>query len=342
MKKLWIPALLLLLAAAAYLLFQREQATPSHPERRLAQVYVAAEGRVETMPGFDIDVGTGELNGKVARILVQEGQRVEQGQLVALLENQDLAAEVVSAERNLSFAERRLAEIRSGSRPEEILQAAAALEGATAATEEAQKLWARFRELHGRGMVSDAALDDKERAYRVAEARAKEAQQQKKLLEEGPKTETVAVYREQVALARANLDHSRKRLEKTQIRAPISGTVIKRYLDEGEGITPEIPILAIADLEKIWINAEVDETDIGRIQVGDPVGVTSDAYRDSIFKGRIRQVSNYAGSRKVKPNDPAVNLGLKVVEVKIELQDQTPLRLGMTVNVRVTPQAKGQ
>ncbi len=71
--------------------------------------------------------------------------------------------------------------------------------------------------------------------------------------------------------------------QKTRVRTPIAGTVIRRYLDDGEGITPEIPIVAIADTGRIWINAEVDETDAGRVHVGDRASVTSDAYPGKVF-----------------------------------------------------------
>jgi HlyD family secretion protein len=105
----------------------------------------------------------------------------------------------------------------------------------------------------------------------------------------------------------------------------------------GEGVTPEIPILAIADMSRIWINAEVDETDVGRIATGDPAEVSSDAYPGKIFKGQVRQIADYAGERRAKPNDPTVNLGLKVVQVKIGLDQPTPLKLGMTVDVKIAP-----
>jgi multidrug resistance efflux pump len=72
--------------------------------------------------------------------------------------------------------------------------------------------------------------------------------------------------------------------------------------------------------------------------LGDPVSVSSDAYPGTMFKGRIRQIADYAGERRVKPNDPTVNLGLKVVQVKIGLEQPAPLRLGMTVNVKISPQ----
>jgi HlyD family secretion protein len=339
MKKLFVPLLLVALAVGAVLTYQYEKRPSKAPAISVAVPrYVAAEGKVETMPGYDINLGTGELNGKVARILVQEGDTVTQGQLVAVLENSDLRAQVETAQRQLVVSQSQLKEVLSGARREEIQQAAAALEGATAAQHEAERQYQRYKDLQARGMVSPAALDERDRAMKEAQAKAEEAIQQKQLLEAGPKPETIKVSRNQVALAKADLEHSRQLLDKTQLRSPIAGTVIKRYLDEGEGVTPEIPILAIADMNHIWVNAEVDETDVGRIAVGDSVTISSEAYPGKIFKGQIRQIADYAGERRVKPNDPAVNLGLKVVQVKIVLDQPSPFRLGMTVNVKISPQ----
>ncbi|MFN7086665.1 MAG: HlyD family secretion protein [Burkholderiales bacterium] len=337
MKRTAIAALAVVAAAAGAYVFLRQDRPPPAPPPAAVHAQVAAEGRVTAMPGFDVHVGTGELNGKIERILVREGDRVEQGEVIAILQNEDLKARVRQAERELAVAQARLREVRAGARQEEILAAAAALEGATAAMEEAQRLLERYRGLREQGMVSQAAFDEKERIFRAARAAVKEAEQRKKLLESGPRPETVRLYEDQVSLARAQLEYSHKLLEKTFIRAPIAGTVIERFLDEGEGITPEIPIVALVDLGRTWINAEVDETDSGRIGVGDVAEVTSDAFRGRIFKGRVVQIAQYAGVRKIVPGNPAVNLGLKVVQVKIVLDEAAPLRLGMTVYVKIAP-----
>lgn len=330
--------------AAAAILALILVATLTHRSRPLPEestplrlAYVAAEGKVEAMQGYDVDVGTGELNGRIARIFVKEGDRVHKDQVVASLVNDDLQALVTQAEHELTVARARLTEVESGAREEEIREAGARLQGATARMDEARAQLLRDRELRRQRMISQATLDASEAAFKAARAAVDEAAQRKKLLEEGPKPETVQLYRDQVRLAEAALDYAHKRLDKTLIRSPIEGTVIERYRDEGEGVTPELPILAIADLSRVWVNAEVDETDIGRVRVGDAAQVSSDAYPGQTFRGSVREIADYAGARMIRPSNPAVNLGLKVVQVKIGLEATTPLRLGMTVNVRITP-----
>jgi len=337
MKRIWLGVSVVTLATlVAYQSVNHDNTPPTTPEL-LRPAFVAAEGKVETLPGYDVDLGTGELAGRIAKILVKEGDPVTQGQIVAELENEDLAALVQQSAQELRVAESRLAELKSGSRKEEIAAAAAAVAGAAARRDEARDQLARNRELLAQRLIPQSALDAAEAVYKTAQAAVEEAEENKKLLEAGPKPETVQLYRDQVQLAQTALDYNRQRLDKTLIRSPITGTVIERYLDEGEGVTPEIPILAIADLKKVWVNAEVDETDTGRIRVGDAAQVLSDAYPGIAYTGVIREIAHYAGARRIRPSNPAVNLGLKVVQVKIELQQPTPLRLGMTVNVRIVP-----
>ncbi len=337
MKRLWYGLAAVALALLAYALIRQGISPAAENSAPLDLAYVAAEGKVEAMPGFDVDVGTSELNGRIARILVKEGEPVRKGQTVAVLENEDLQAQVTQGEKELTVARARLVELESGARKEEILQADARLKGATARLDEARNQYQRNLDLRRKQLISQASVDAAEAAFKAAQAEVDEAAQHKKLLQNGPKGETVQLYRDQVKLAEASLDYNRKRLDKTIIRSPIDGTVIERYLDEGEGVTPEIPILAIADLNRLWVNVEVDETDIGRVHLGDTAQVSSNGYPGQLFAGTVRQIADYAGARKIRPSNPTVNLGLKVVQVKIALDARTPLRLGMTVDVKIVP-----
>ncbi len=341
MRKVWIGIAAAVLGLIVFESLSHRSSPAPDDSAPLRLAYVAAEGTVEAMPGYDVDVGTGELNGRIARIFVKERDQVRRDQVVASLANEDLQALVTQAEQELTVARARLTELESGARKEEILEARARLQGATARMEEARDELRRNRELHQRRMVSQATLDAAEATFKAAQAAVDEAAQGKRLLEEGPKPETVRLYRDQVQLAEATLDYARARLDKTLIRSPIEGTVIERYLNEGEGVTPEIPILAIADLGKVWVNAEVDETDIGRVREGETAQVTCNAYPGQTFLGTVREIANYAGVRKVRPRNPAVNLGLKVVQVKIAFEAKTPLRLGMTVDVKIRPDGSG-
>lgn len=298
--------------------------------------YVAAEGKVEALPGLDVEVGS-ELIARIERITAREGERVEKGSVIVILDNSDIAAKLKETEGDLGVARARLKEVKSGSRKEEIAKAEASLEAASADLDLAESELERYRTLYSEKAVSKAQLDSKEREARVARARLREAQEELILLKKGPKEETVKLHEETVVKAASSVEYYRRLLEKTSIKAPISGTVLHRHLEEGETVIPETPILSIADTERVWVNAEVDETDVGRINVGDPAEVSSDAYPGKVFRGEIKEISGYVGIRTVKPNNPAKNLDMKVVQVKIGLKDKAPFIIGMTVDVRIIP-----
>jgi ABC exporter DevB family membrane fusion protein len=327
---------LIVLVATAYLASSKGDGEAPAPMVLPQGRYVAAEGKVETLPGFKVEVGS-DLITRIEQFLVKEGDLVEKGRVIVTLESRDVRAKLREAQGELAVARARLREIRSRARDEEIQKAAAAIDRTLADVELARTDLDRYRNLYGKGMVSRSSVDERERAYRIATARVREAEEEKRLLEKGAKRETVKLQEETVVKTEATVEYYSKLLARTVITAPISGKVIRKYLEEGEVVIPETPLAAIADVERIRVSAEVDETDVGRIQVGDSAEVTSYAYPGRVFQGTVEEIADVVGVRQVRPNNPAVNLGLKVVQVRIGLLEKTPLKLGMTVDVKVTP-----
>jgi len=190
-------------------------------------------------------------------------------------------------------------------------QSEAVLQRAQSEQQHAAMEFNRAVQLHKDKFLSQAALDNAESNNKIASAKVSEA--------------------------KADVRYVRSLLDKTRVESPISGTLIERYLDAGEVAMPEKPLAAIADTSRLRVNAEVDETDAGRLHLGDPVEISAYAYPGKVYKGRVEEIAHYVGKREIKPNNPAVNLGLKIIQVKIALIEETPLKLGMTVDVRIMP-----
>ncbi|TAL23103.1 MAG: HlyD family secretion protein [Nitrospirae bacterium] len=342
MKKAIIAiAIIFLVAVTGHIAFSKKR--EHEPKKEDVQTvssarYVAAEGKMEVMPGFEVEVGS-ELDGKIAEFFVKEGYSVKKGALIARLENKDIQAKLNEAKAELSVSKSKLKEVASGAREEEIKKAKAALEAAIADKEMAEKEFKRYEELFKEGFVPKSALDEKERILKVAAAGVKEADEEKKLLEKGPKQETLKLNEDTVKRAEATVEYFEKLLEKTAITAPISGKIIRRYLHKGEMISKEMntSLVAIADLDNTWINAEVDETDAAKINIGYPVEVKSDAYPGSVFEGEVAEISDYIGARKIRPNNLAKNTDMKIIQVKIKLKGENSFKPGMTVDVRIMP-----
>jgi len=340
MKKIFVITGVALLAIILYIVFSKSGENESRNAVQQPEVrkYVAAEGKVEVMPGFEVEVGS-EMDGKIAEFFVKEGDEVKKGALIARLENSDIKAKVKEAEAELSVAGSRLKEVASGAREEEIKKAGAELEAVLADRENAKNELERYEQLFKESLVAKSALDEKERSLKVAEAKVKAAKEEKTLLEKGPRQETLMLNEDAVKRSEATLEYYKTIFEKTLITSPISGKIIRKYLYAGEMISREMntSLVAVADIEKTWINAEVDETDTARITLGDDVEVKSDAYPGTVFKGEVAEISDYIGVRKVRPNNPAKNIDMKVLQVKIKLTENTALKPGLTVDVRIMP-----
>lgn len=325
-------ALAIVLAVALHFWNAPPEVAQAAPQGPLA---VAAEGKVEAVSGRDADVGSGQLFARIKEIPVREGEKVQAGQVVVRLIADDYQARLKSAEAERDVARARYRETAVGSRGEERRIAQANLDAARAALDEAARQLERQRGLKREGMISDAALDQSERAQRLAEAHLRAMKEQKALVDQGARAETRSLLEQQVKSAEQAVALARQQLELMTLRSPIDGVVIRRYMDPGEGVTADLPILRIADMSQLRISAEVDETDVGRIRVGDPVEVRCLAFPGEVFMGKVERLSDMVGGRRQSPNDPSANLAMKVLEARIVLDKETPLRLGMSVDVRI-------
>ncbi|MBI5043589.1 MAG: efflux RND transporter periplasmic adaptor subunit, partial [Nitrospirae bacterium] len=138
--------------------------------------------------------------------------------------------------------------------------------------------------------------------------------------------------------AKASLEYLKAMLANTIIRAPFSGAIIKKYKEEGEVIssigTPET-ILLLADISKIKAKVEVDESDIGKLKLGQTAYVTTDTYPGERFYGKIAKIGMMVGKKLIKSNDPKEIMDKKVLETEIELNPTEKLTLGMTVDAKI-------
>src|SRR5262245_44468456 len=292
MNKIFGIAGLAALVAAGYILIPRPAAQQPVPTK-LDPPFVAAEGKVETLPGREVNVGA-ELTGRIEKVFVNEGDIVRKGQVIARLESKDIRAKLDEAEAERIVAKAKLDEVAAGSRAEQIEEAAAAHRAASSELELARSNFERYRKLNSEGVIPTASLEEKRRVFEVARNKVQEAAERKALLEKGPTRETIVFHETTVQRTEASKQYLQRLLEKAVVTAPISGKVIHKNLHDGEVVYTEspLPLVVIADIEKMRINAEVDETDTGRIHIGDPVEIRSDAYPGVILTGEIQEIAD--------------------------------------------------
>jgi HlyD family secretion protein len=294
---------------------------------------VVAPGLVE--PASEAREVAAEVRGRLTRVLVEEGDAVQAGQLIAEVENADLHAQVGAAQAAIELRDGELTRLINGARPQERREVQAQLLEADAALSYAKLEHERRRPLVDKGFASRETLDQLRANLAGAEARRSALYERLSLIQAPPRDEDVAIARARLAAAQATLAEAQARLEKTQVRSPIDGIVLRRYKRTGETVadlTPT-PIARIGDVGHLRVRADIDETDVDRVAVGQSVQVSAEAYGTQRFTGRIVRVGSQLGRKTVQTDEPTEKIDTKVLETMVELAPGTRLPIGLRVDV---------
>lgn len=311
---------------------------PAVPPVRLGDHrMVVAPGLVE--PASEEREVAAEMRGRLKRVLVDEGDLVTTGQLIAEIDNGDLQARVAIAEADVKLREGELERLVNGARPEERREAQAQLLEADAALTLARLELERRRPLVEKGYASRETLDQLRSNLASAEAHRSALFERLALVQAPPRTEDVAIAQARLAAAQAARDEMRARLERTYVRAPVDGIVLQRYKRTGEAVADQMPttIVRIGDISKLRVRADIDETDVARIAVGQRVYVMADAYGSQRFPGTVARVGSRLGRKSVHTDEPTEKLDTKVLQTVVDLDSGTRLPIGLRVDVFVRP-----
>ncbi len=300
--------------------------------------HIAARGRVEGATSQEIKLAS-RVVGRLKEVTVNDGDPLRKGQVVAVLENDDLKAQVEQAHANVLRAQAALEKLRNGARPEERAAAHAAMNEAQAAADNARQNYERSQNLFKEGgVISQSVLDQSERDWKMAEARLESARQNHKLIMAPPRSEDVDSAQAELELARAQLAQAQDNYDNTFVRSPVDGVVIKRYMNPGESISYESlyqPIVSVSDTTHLMVRAEIDETDVGKIRLGQRASIRCDAFRGQTFYGRVVRISGGLGPKKIQTDNPTEKIDTDVLESFVEVDSGSPLRVGLRVDVYI-------
>lgn len=297
---------------------------------------VAGPGLVE--PKSETIRVSAQVGGKLAQVLVDEGDRVAAGQVLAVLINDDLRARVASAQAELRAREADARRVANGARGEERRQAGAEVRQAEADVEHARADHTRAAQLFEERVISRAEMDRVEQTLRVASARLDALRERHALVEAEAREEDRTRAAADVALAAARLREAEAMYEKTFVRSPIDGVVLRRHARAGESVSTQFdsPIVTLADRSAVRVRMDVDETDVAHVRVGQPAYVTADAFGTRRFAGRVLRVGQILGKKNVRTDEPTERVDQKVLETLIELEDGRELPIGLRVRAFVT------
>lgn len=335
MKLIHFPALLLTLSLAAC----SRGPAPAQPVDLGHQVH--AGGVVEPIGEERLIIP--QLTGRVETVLVDEGDVVTAGQLLAELENAEQRAALAAAQAEAERLQAELTRLRHGPRPGEIRSARAAQAEAKALAEQARSELERRVQMAAQHLISAELLEDARTRAATAQAARERVTAQLDLLLAGTRQEDLDAAAAAVAAAKAQAERAAAELEKTRIRAPIDGIVLKRVLNAGETVTalsPE-PLATLGNLDQLRVRAEINELDISRVRVGAAVTVSSDAFSGQHFPGRVIRLARRMGTRTILSDDPSQRRDAKTLETLIELDPGAPLPIGLRVDVRIEAATTG-
>lgn len=300
---------------------------------------VAGPGRVEPA-SEDIKIGS-ELSGRLKVVNVEEGDPIHRGEVLAELENADYRAQVESARANVTAKEAVLRKVINGARHQERAQAWSSVNESKAVMENAKSELHRRQELFSAGVVSREELDRYAREADVAQAKYDAAVQQHALVDDRAREEDQSFAEVDLKLAEAQLEEAQARYDKTFIRSPIDGTVLRKHHRSGESVsnssTVPDPVLTIGDRKTLRVRVDVDETDVGKVNVGQRAYVTADAFGKQKFWGHVVRVGQQLGPKNVRTDEPTEKVDTKILETLVELDPGSHLPDGLRVDAFIVP-----
>jgi HlyD family secretion protein len=282
---------------------------------------------------------------RIAAVLVQEGDRVRQGQLLARLETGRLTPQVARAEADVAVQQQAVDRLHHGNRPEEIAQARANVQATDADATNARAQFERLQSLSDSSSgkaVSRQDMDTAKAALDNADARLAVNQKALALQLAGPRAEDVAQGEAQLRADQAQLALLRQQLKDADLLAPLDAVVRSRIVEPGEMASPQKSAFTLAITDPKWVRAYVGEPDLGSVREGLQATVTVDAFSGRRFRGWIGFISPVAEFTPKSVETTELRSSL-VYEIRVFVKDPgDELRLGMPATVHLPLRSGGE
>ena len=309
------------------------ESAKAQPVQPTSNWIASAPGRVEPRGG-EVRIGS-QVPGRVVEAVAKVGDRVQAGDLLVKLDDEEARTRLIAAEAEVAVRRRERDAESVGNAAQDRRAAEDALASAERSLHAARVDFDRLRSAQSRNA---AAADD------VARARSALVVAAEKLDQERETYRTVAArsgmplptrLEAGLTAARADLSLAELAFERTRIRAPSNGTVLQANVKSGEMLapSPELAAVTLGDVSALRVRAEVEERDVGKIRVGQRVIVRSDAFSGRDFEGRVASVAEYVGPPRLPSRGPRKPTDVDILEVMINLEGRPPLLAGMRADV---------
>ena len=352
------------------------QFSVSQPEPVLETVIpevktVTALGRLEPSGEIiQISVSSASEGNRIEELLVSEGEEIEKGQIIAILDSRDrLEAALRQAEARVMVAQANLAKIKAGAktgeieaqkaviarieaeRSNDIAAQTAMVSRMEAELRNARIEYQRYQQLYNQGAISGSQRDNKELILATAKEQLAEAKanlsrihtaQQQQIAEAKAILNKIAEVRSvdvevadaEVREAQAAVVTAKAERDRAYIKSPQTGTVIKILTRPGEVVSSNEGIVRIGQINQMYAVAEVYESDIGKVKLGQKATITSGAISGELI-GTVERIGLEVERQEVVNTDPTANIDAKVVEVKVKLDKKSSQKVAGLTNLLV-------
>jgi HlyD family secretion protein len=285
----------------------------------------------------DIDIRQVDLSfkvaGRIAKLNVDEGDRVNRGQVMASLEKSYFDDDLQLEQARLAALAANLQKLKNGSRPEEIEEARAEFAQRKASLANAQINFARQQDLLRSHVTSQQNFDNAAMTLHTAEAQVKSAQAALDLVIAGPRREDIDAAQAQFDTEKAQLIERERRLADADLVAPNDGIVLTRAREAGAIVQPGETVFTLTLDRPVWVRAYVDERDLGRVRPGMRLVIHTDAASGEVYHGSVGFISPLAEFTPKSVETPALRTDL-VYRLRVVVSDADQgLRQGMPVTV---------
>ena len=244
---------------------------------------VVATGKVEPITKVEVK---SKASGIVKKLYVEYGDKVKKNQLLAQLDKEEITAQVEQARAGLAGAEANLSSAEAD-------HERAKVDAESPDVPLLKKAYDRAAQMQKDGVVSDSALDDAEKAYKLAVNKRDVARAQLQVLQA-----KIAQSQAEVARDKANLAQLEEQLSYTDIVSPIDGIVLSRDVEVGDAVSSILVlgssatlVMTIGDTSQVYVKGKVDESDIGRVYLGQPSRIKVESFKDKTFNGKVTKIS---------------------------------------------------
>jgi membrane fusion protein PltH len=280
------------------------------------------------------------VSDRLDSMLVDEGDWVEQGQMLAKLDTTILQANLDEYQAMAQSAAQTLNRLKNGSRPEEIASAQAATNEAIVIMNDAKRKLDEVLNMQSEGAASQREIESTKAEHAAAEDRVDRLESDLALLIEGPRKEDIAKANAELQAAQARVSLAQQNLNDATLVSPTDGVIRVRLHEPGEMVGPSTPVLLLAETDPVWVRVYIDESDLGKTELGMKASITIDSHPGEVFEGWLGSISPTAEftPKPIATEELRTRL---VYQARVFVRDpQRIFKLGMPATVVLSPKVK--